>query len=99
MTVEFGNLESVDLREAWRHEANDFTPWLADNLDRLSEAVGIPLEREGTEVQVEQFYADILARNPLDDSVVTDRKISWSGLTIHTWDRSSRISPDSKPEP
>jgi hypothetical protein len=82
MTVEFGNLESVDLREAWRHEANDFTPWLADNLDRLSEAVGIPLEREGTEVQVEQFYADILARNPLDDSVVLiENQLEWSDHT------------------
>ena len=69
-TPEFGNLEILDLREAWPHEAHNFTPWLADNLDRLSEAIGIPLEPEGTEVQVEQFSADIFARNTLDDSLV-----------------------------
>ena len=69
-TPEFGNLEIIDLREAWPHEAHNFTPWLADNLDRLSEAIGIPLEPEGTEVQVEQFSADIFARNPQDDSFV-----------------------------
>ena len=69
-TPEFGNLEILDLREAWPHEAHDFTPWLADNLNRLSEAIGIPLEPEGTEVQVEQFSADIFARNPLNDSSV-----------------------------
>ena len=33
-TPKFGNLEIIDLREAWSHEAHDFTPWLADNLDR-----------------------------------------------------------------
>ena len=70
MTVEFGRLESINLRDAWKHEANNFTPWLSENLDRLSEVVGIPLELEGTEVQVEQFSADIHARNSIDDSAV-----------------------------
>lgn len=69
-TPEFGNLEIIDLREAWPHEARDFTPWLADNLDRLSDAVGISLELESTEEPVEQFSADIFARNLRDDSFV-----------------------------
>jgi hypothetical protein len=35
-------LERVPLREAWKHEAGDFTPWLAeaDNLDARAEARG-----------------------------------------------------------
>ena len=49
------------------HESLDFTPWLAGNLDRLSQAIGIPLELVDTEVAVEGFAADILARNPQDD--------------------------------
>ena len=68
--VEFSRLEDVDLRSAWRHEANDFTPWLAENLEWLSDAVGIWLELQGTEVSVEQFSADILARNQEDGSNV-----------------------------
>ncbi len=63
-------LKIVDLREAWAHEAHNFTPWLAENIGQLSEAVGIPLEVEGTEVSVESFSADILARNTMDDSIV-----------------------------
>lgn len=63
-------LKVVDLREAWAHEAHHFTPWLAQNIDQLSEVVGIPLEIEGTEVSVESFSADILARNTMDDSIV-----------------------------
>ena len=70
MTDKFGALENVHLREAWPHEANNFTPWLADNLDRLAEAIAIDLEPIQTEAPVEQFSADILARNSMDDSVV-----------------------------
>ena len=67
---ELGTLKEVSLREAWSHEAHSFTPWLADNLDRLSTAIGIPLELEGQEVSVESFSADILARNPQNDTRV-----------------------------
>ena len=70
MTAEFGRLESKELRDAWPHEANNFTPWLTDNMALLSEAIDIPLESEGTEVSVEQFAADILARNTDDGSTV-----------------------------
>ena len=71
MTIpELGNLEEVDLRQAWPHEARSFTPWLAENIEMLSSVIGIPLELEGQEVAVEQFSADILARNPRDDSRV-----------------------------
>ena len=33
MDTKLGTLKNVNLREAWSHEAQDFTPWLADNLD------------------------------------------------------------------
>ena len=55
MDTKLGTLKNVNLREAWSHEAQDFTPWLADNLDRLSAAIGIPLELEGQEVSVDSF--------------------------------------------
>ena len=70
MSMQFAKLTEVDLRDAWPNEARDFTPWLADNLDRLSQAIGIPMELEGAEVSVEQFSADILARIPADNSLV-----------------------------
>lgn len=68
--IRFGRLVDLPLREAWKHEAHQFTPWLAENIDHLSDAIGIPLELTGTEVAVETFSADILARNPMDDSIV-----------------------------
>lgn len=66
----FGKLEDVAARSAWAHEAHTFTPWLADNLDRLSDALGIPLELTGREVGVGRYSADILATNPGDGTVV-----------------------------
>ena len=68
--MEFGSLESIPLREAWPNEANDFTPWLAENLDLLSEVVGLSLEPVGKEVSVDEFSADILAHDPTDDTAV-----------------------------
>lgn len=44
-----GRLEKVDLRDVWIKEAKDFTTWLENNLDILSEHIGFdlsPLERE-----------------------------------------------------
>ena len=68
--LELGTLESDDLRKAWKHEAQNFTPWLAENLDRLSAALGIRLEHEDSEVQIGPYRADIVARDPRDDSRV-----------------------------
>ncbi len=66
----FGRLVSVDIRQAWIHEAQDFTPWLAANLDRLAETLGIGLELEKAEARVGRYSADIVARNPQDGSTV-----------------------------
>lgn len=68
--VSFDRLRDVALRDAWKHEANHFTPWLAQNIEHIADAVGMPLEITGTEVLVGTFYADILARNPQDDGLV-----------------------------
>lgn len=65
-----GTLTQVNLREAWPHEARSFTPWLGQHLSELSEKIGMPLELEGVEVMVDTFSADILARNPEDDTLV-----------------------------
>ena len=68
--MEFGELKDVELREVWSHEAHKFTPWLSQNLERLSEVIGIPIELVGTEVAVDQFSADIVGYNPSDESRV-----------------------------
>ena len=67
---QLGTLEEIDVREAWKSEPFSFTPWLAQHLDALGKVIGMPLELEGQEVAVESFSADILARNPQDNSLI-----------------------------
>jgi hypothetical protein len=59
--MQIGRLERVPLRELWRHEARDFTTWLAGNLDQLSELLELPLTLLQTEAASGTFSADILA--------------------------------------
>ena len=59
-----GKLEKIeDLRSIWKHEAKDFTPWLAEeeNLSMLSEAIGIDIVLEEQESNVGEFSVDIYA--------------------------------------
>lgn len=65
-------LKKVDLREEWKHEASDFTNWLAEseNLQLLSEEIGIDMSLVQTEASVGSFSVDILA-----EEVNTGRKI------------------------
>jgi hypothetical protein len=59
-----GRLEKVDLREVWNHEALDFTKWLAkeENINLLSDTIGIDIEIIQTEARVGSFNVDILAK-------------------------------------
>ncbi|MCD6109222.1 DUF4268 domain-containing protein [bacterium] len=61
--MELGKLQKVDLRKAWKHEALDFTNWLArdENLGLLSDEIGIGLQVIQTEASVGKFNVDILA--------------------------------------
>jgi hypothetical protein len=61
--MEFGKLEKVDLKEVWKKEAFDFTPWLSENIAALGEALGMDLELEEREANVGNFSLDLLARN------------------------------------
>ena len=59
-----GKLNSVELRSAWNHEALDFTNWLAkeENLNLLSEEIGLDIKLIQTEANVGNFNVDILAQ-------------------------------------
>ena len=68
--VDLGAIERVDLREVWPHEAQDFTPWLAENLDKLGEALGLDLELSESEAPVGPFFLDVLAHDRGNDRPV-----------------------------
>lgn len=56
-------IKNVELRDVWGHEATDFTNWLSkqENLDLLSEEIGLDIKLIQTEANVGRFNVDILA--------------------------------------
>ncbi len=68
--IELSKLEAIDLREVWKHEASDFTPWLAENIEELGEVLGLDLEVKTSEAEVGTFSLDILAHDLASDRPV-----------------------------
>lgn len=85
MNQPLGRLEKIDdLRQIWKSEAKDFTPWLAedDNLELLGDIIGLDLELESTEKEVGPFRADILCKETgTDHWVLVENQIE---KTDHT---------------
>jgi len=72
-----GTLERAELREAWRHEAAEFTPWLAqpENLARLADTLGLDdLVLLGTEHPIGDFKLDILCEDA-DGPVIIENQL------------------------
>lgn len=61
--MNLGRLRQVELKEIWKHEAYNFTTWLAmkENLEMLSEEIDIELSLIATEHYVGRFKVDIFA--------------------------------------
>ena len=68
-------LTPVPLRELWKHEALDFTSWLAENLDYLEEATGLTLSLVEQEASAGDFSADILAEDNSGNTVVIENQL------------------------
>jgi hypothetical protein len=62
--MKIAKLNKVELREVWAHEAHEFTKWLAEpeNLELLSDEIGIGIELVQVEANVGRYNVDILAR-------------------------------------
>ena len=68
--IEIGTFEQVSVRSVWPKEAGDFTPWLAENVELMSDALGMELELEGQEVSVGAYSADLVFRDLPSDALV-----------------------------
>ena len=75
--MELSKLTKLPLRTIWKHEAIDFTNWLAgeENLQLLSETIGVELMNAQTEVGVGQFHVDILAEDETGHKVVIENQL------------------------
>jgi hypothetical protein len=70
-----GNLELINLRDLWKSEERDFTPWLAENIGQLSDLLGIPIVVEQTEKRVGSYELDIFGHGPNDVVVIVENQL------------------------
>lgn len=65
----------IDLREIWKHEALNFTSWLAENVDVLKEQIGLDLTVVEKEKSVGPFSVDILAKDAAGRLVIIENQL------------------------
>ena len=70
--MDIGRLAEVDIRELWDHEQYGFSSWIAEpeNMDILSETLGIDICDIKKEENVGSFRCDIVGREETSDDVV-----------------------------
>ncbi|MDX2140659.1 MAG: DUF4268 domain-containing protein [Chloroflexota bacterium] len=70
-----GKIEVVHVREAFRHEALDFTVWLAENIEALSDRLGIQLTVIEREKYVGDFKVDLLCQDNDGRRVIIENQL------------------------
>ncbi len=79
MNSELGRIEWLDIREVWRNEAIDFTPWLLTNVDVLRDALGgLDLELEQAEHPVGAFSLDLIGTDHHGGPLIVENQIEAS---------------------
>lgn len=68
-------IQKVDLREIWRHEASDFTRWLAQNIDFLNEVIGLDISVETIEGSVGPYRVDIYGEDGTGNKVIIENQL------------------------
>ena len=93
-------MEKVHLREHWKNEATDFTPWLAQNIDMLGDVIGVALECRETESWADNGAgrADIVAITVNDERpVIIENQLEFTDeghlarLLMYAADKDARL--------
>jgi hypothetical protein len=69
-------VEVVPIRDAFKHEALDFTVWLEANIDALSERIGLELTVVEREKLVGSFKVDLYCEDSSGDTVIIENQLA-----------------------
>jgi hypothetical protein len=73
-----GKIVRLPLREVWKHEALDFTTWLVENIEVLSQAIDLPLQDAKREQAAGDFSVDLVAEDDDGNTVVIENQLERS---------------------
>jgi hypothetical protein len=72
---QIGKIEIVPVRQAFGHEALDFTVWLEQNIDALADRLGIDLTVLEREKEVGSFKVDLLCEDGNGNTVIIENQL------------------------
>lgn len=70
-----GKIQKVDLREIWKHEAADFTRWLANNIDYLNEVINLDIAVQTIEGNVGPYRVDIYGEDGSGNKIIIENQL------------------------
>lgn len=73
-----GKIQRVPIKEVWKHEARNFTPWLQDNIEVLNDILDIQLNTAEREKQMGSFSVDLIAEDNSGNPVVIENQFGKS---------------------
>ena len=75
--MQLGKVEKLAIRDQWKNEEYDFTPWLAkeENIQLLGDEINLDLEVEGIEMAIGSYKADIVARDGYNRTVIIENQL------------------------
>jgi len=76
-----GKIERVNLRSIWKHEAADFSKWLAANIDYLNEIIDLDISVESIEEKVGPYRVDIFGESGDGRKIIIENQLE---KTDHT---------------
>ncbi len=81
MNTKIGKIRKVALRELWKREDTNFTKWLEENIDHLTDVIGFDITIESREKKVGPFSVDLYGEDANGDKVIIENQLE---KTDHT---------------
>jgi len=75
---EIGKIEKIPLRSIWKHEAIDFTKWLQNNSDVISEVIGMQINNLDREKSTGSFNVDLVGEDSTGNTVIIENQLEKS---------------------
>ncbi|HQK64961.1 MAG TPA: DUF4268 domain-containing protein, partial [Tenuifilaceae bacterium] len=73
-----GKIEKVPLRNIWKHEAKDFTTWLQNNIDVLTQVLDFQISNVEREQSTGNFNVDLVAEDENGNPVIIENQLEKS---------------------
>lgn len=76
--MSIGKISKIAIRNVWIHEAHDFTKWLEDNIDVISDVVGFQILNVEREKDAGSFNVDLYGEDESGNSVIIENQLEKS---------------------